>query len=470
MQIYSILFMFCFALAHEATAAVPTTYNCLRNFYVSDMNGDDKHDGLTPQTAWKTLQRPDNDVTAGDCVNVLDGTYAQSWEWQPSHGGNTNTPDGYVVYRAAHKWGAKITGTPKSYALVRVLGSFLIFDGFELDGSGGVQDGAFASNPLIDPHSQGHTEGEPGTVGGSQGHHIGVFNMNIHDFAGGGIQLNQNDYFTISKNVVHDTSKRSPYQESGISVWQPHAIYKYKPNSSYDEEKIHIKILNNIAYNNYTSDAVKEDHTDGNGIIVDAWKHNQTPPYDIYPYAGLVQGNLVYANGGRGIQVFHSVNVTIANNTAIGNNRDPLISTTWRGEITVALSDNVLVTNNVMLATPDFSQPQQQYNTAGFEGAAGRDNANVIWTNNLTFNTASSPASFNASAPTMTSRIIADFQAANPLSGVEPKVLASNVSAFKIGLPLPGSPVLGAGTPTPEYPPVSLSGFKQPASPNIGAW
>ena len=111
MQIYLILFMLCFALiADAATAAVPTTYNCLRNFYVSGMNGNDNHDGLTPQTAWKTLQRPNDDVTAGDCVNVLDGTYAQSWEWQPSHGGNANVPDGYVVYRAVNKWGAKLLG------------------------------------------------------------------------------------------------------------------------------------------------------------------------------------------------------------------------------------------------------------------------------------------------------------------------------------------------------------------------
>ncbi len=297
--------------------------------------------------------------------------------------------------------------------MVRPLASFLIFDGFELDGSGGVQDAALASNPLTDPHSPGHAEGEPGTVGGSQGHHIGVFNMHVHDFGGGGINLNQNDYFTIWKNVVHDTSKTSPYQESGISVWQPHAIYDYKPTGAYDDEKFHIKILNNISYDNYITDAVKEDHSDGNGIIIDAWKHEQSPPFDIYPYEGLVQGNLVYANGAKGIQVAFSANVTLANNTAIGNNRDRLCSTTWRGEINVDLSDNVQVINNVMLATPDLSHPRLKYNTATFEGATTRNNANVIWKNNLTFNTANNDLPFKADAPTGTKRIIADFQSAN---------------------------------------------------------
>lgn len=466
-----IIFVFyCAPMPYSASAAVPTAYVCLRNFYVDATSGKDGQDGLTPQTAWKTLQRPDREVNAGDCVTVADGTYAQGWEWRPSHGGNANKPDGYVVYRSAHKWGAKITGTPKSYFLVRPLASFLIFDGFELDGGGGVQDTAFASNPLIDPHSPGRSEGEPGTVGGSQGHHIGVFNMHIHDFAGGGIGLSHNDYFTIWQNVIHDTSTKSPYQESGISVWQPHAIYNFKPDGSFDGEKFHIKILNNICYHNYSSDELKIDHTDGNGIIIDAWKHDQSPPYDIYPYEGLVQGNLVYANGGKGIQVVFSVNVTVANNTAIGNNWDPLLSSTWRGEINVSLSDNVLVINNVMLATPDAAKPQQQYNTAGFEGASGRDNVNVLWKNNATFNTANSNATFNASAPTMTKRIIADFQAANPLSGVGPKILAPGASPFKTGIPLPDSPLLGAGTPTPEHPPVSLSGAAQPVPPNIGAW
>ncbi len=459
-----------------ALAAVPTTYDCLRNFYVDNATGSDSNHGHSAREAWKTLQRADSDVRAGDCVNVADGTYVQSFEWQPSHGGNANRADGYVVYRSTHKWGAKITGTPKTVFLVRPLGSFFIFDGFELDGSGGVQDAALASSPNIDPHSKGHSEGEAGTVGGSQGHHIGVLNMHVHDFAGGGINLNNSDYFTISRNVVHDTSKKSPYQEFGISVWEPHAIYKYKPRGPNDDENFHIKITNNISYNNSITSAVKGEHTDGNGIIIDAWKHDQSPPYDPYPYEGLVQGNLVYANGAKGIQVAYSVNVTVANNTAIGNNLDPLNSSTWRGEINVALSDNVNIINNVMLAIPDVSKPLQKYNTAGFEGATTRNNVNVTWANNLAFSAAASDAAFKASAPVAPEEIISDFQARNPLRGADPKVLAdtingpANLSALNVGFPRPGSPALRAGKPTPDYPPISLSGASQPTPPNIGAW
>ena len=43
-----------------------------------------------------------------------------------------------------------------------------------------------------------------------------------------------------------------------------------------------------------------------------------------YPFTTLVENNLVYGNGGKGIQVFLSDNVTIRNNTAYFNNRDKL--------------------------------------------------------------------------------------------------------------------------------------------------
>ncbi len=363
----------------------------------------------------------------------------------------------------------RFTGAPNSNVLINVLSSFLIFDGFELDG-GGVKEYAFSSDPSVDPHSAGHAEKDPGTAGGSVGHHIGVFNMHIHDVGGGGVSLNSNDYFTIWNNVVHDTSRTSAYQESGISVWQPHAIYDYKPEGPYDDEKFHIKILNNIAYHNYISEAVKEDHTDGNGIILDAWKHDQSPPFDVYPYEGLVQGNLAYGNGGRGIQVVYSRNVTVANNTAFGNNWDRLSSLYPRGEINVFLSDNVLVINNLMAATPDLSHPQLKYNTGGFQGSMKKNNENVVWKNNLTFNTITNETPFNADEPMGTRKIIAEFQASNPLNGVDPKIMPSDVSGARIGAPLPGSPALGAGADTPGYPPVSLSGAKQPSPPNIGAW
>ena len=45
-------------------------------------------------------------------------------------------------------------------------------------------------------------------------------------------------------------------------------------------------------------------------------------PVSNYTFPTLVENNLVYSNGGKGIQIQLSDNVTIRNNTAYHNNLD----------------------------------------------------------------------------------------------------------------------------------------------------
>ncbi|NJK87032.1 MAG: DUF1565 domain-containing protein [Bacteroidales bacterium] len=65
--------------------------------------------------------------------------------------------------------------------------------------------------------------------------------------------------------------------------------------------------------------------TDGNGIILDdfhcsqSWDIGQTGGVN-YPHASLIENNLCYNNGGRGIHIFNSDNATIRNNTCYYNN------------------------------------------------------------------------------------------------------------------------------------------------------
>ena len=58
---------------------------------------------------------------------------------------------------------------------------------------------------------------------------------------------------------------------------------------------------NNISHDNMTR--IAGEHTDGNGIIIDyfnqPWDANPVP----YKYPTLVENNLVYENGGKGIHV-----------------------------------------------------------------------------------------------------------------------------------------------------------------------
>jgi parallel beta-helix repeat protein len=72
---------------------------------------------------------------------------------------------------------------------------------------------------------------------------------------------------------------------------------------------------------------VNINHTDGNGIIYDTWAGTDDGCQNgcsvtTYPNQSLILGNVSYQNGGRGIHVFATSNVTIANNSVYANGLD----------------------------------------------------------------------------------------------------------------------------------------------------
>jgi hypothetical protein len=69
-----------------------------------------------------------------------------------------------------------------------------------------------------------------------------------------------------------------------------------------DLAPFHIVISDNVSNDNMETSAVSYPHTDGNGIIIDDWLDTQDQFPQPYPYQGLIQANLIYDNGGRGIQ------------------------------------------------------------------------------------------------------------------------------------------------------------------------
>ena len=146
--------------------------------------------------------------------------------------------------------------------------------------------------------------------GKNVGHHTIVTNNLVHDTEASGIQLNDGDYRTITKNVVHDCAKKWKGCGSGISI--------YTPTARDEKPGVHNVVAQNISYSNSNP----KGGTDGNGIIFDDGKHTQS---DKKPYrpATLIENNLVYFNGGAGIQVYKSTNVTVRNNTAYWNRQLP---------------------------------------------------------------------------------------------------------------------------------------------------
>ena len=72
--------------------------------------------------------------------------------------------------------------------------------------------------------------------------------------------------------------------------------------------------MGNVAYGNETKYGPK---TDGNGISLDDFQNTKMPSLPPYKFKSLVDGNIVYANTGRGVQLAWSDYVTVRDNVSM---------------------------------------------------------------------------------------------------------------------------------------------------------
>jgi parallel beta-helix repeat protein len=221
---------------------------------------------------------------------------------------------------------------------------------------------------------EGHARGEGSAISvGRRNHHVRIADNIARDSGCGGIMLLQTDYVTIENNRVFGNSRRSPWQCSGISIYQ--AI-------NFDHVAgIHNIIRRNIVYDNM--DVVVDNKitnsngktTDGNGIIFDDARHSQgslkDPPYDGLT---LIENNIVFDNGGRGIHVFESDHVIVRNNTSYHNVKDPNLEGRERqAEFTAVFASDVRFVNNIAV-------PRDNGVFGFLEAQTG---SNIVWDFNL---------------------------------------------------------------------------------------
>lgn len=91
----------------------------------------------------------------------------------------------------------------------------------------------------------------------------------------------------------------------------------------------------------------KTRYFNGNGILLDA---NAEKPPAVYLGRALVQNNLVFNNGGGGIQMWGSHRLDIVNNTLYHNGATPELK--W-GQFGVDMCRDVRLVNNLVAAQPD---------------------------------------------------------------------------------------------------------------------
>lgn len=411
------------------------------NYYVSP-TGDDANDGLTTTTAFATPQHAADLTVAGDTVNIMSGTYRNDFTWQDllyiSRSGAAGAP---IVYRGFgagrpllefNGWhGIKLEGGV-SYVVLEGLdvrgnnANILLADALDQPGGcndpTGSPDGFFNGNGIA---SDGRFQGK--------NHHITVRDCRVWECAGVGISAIHTDYVTIENCEVWDNAWYAIYGTSGISIYQP---YNFDADPG-----ARIVIRNNRVYGNRMFvpwiDAPCA-ITDGNGIIIDDARNTQNGSTNgVYTGRTLIENNVVYDNGGRGIHVFESDRVDILNNTVVNNGASPEISD---GEITAIFADDVNVFNNIMVA-----RTGEKVNTAV--------GTNIVFDYNLHSNS--------------TQR---DRLGGNSVVTAGPGFTDAAAGDYTLQT---GSPAIDAGTAVPgRFAPTDAMGLPRPAgmAPDMGAF
>lgn len=134
---------------------------------------------------------------------------------------------------------------------------------------------------------------------------------------------------------------------------------------------------------------LESNHTDGNGIIYDTWDGGVGGSDNTYPAASLIIGNVSHHNGGRGIHVFATDNVTIANNSTFNNGLDINDPSYYFAELSQAGGKNNLWINNIAQAV--LTQINPDPNCGQFCGGRNSplvagDGRGVTDTNNVYIN------------------------------------------------------------------------------------
>jgi parallel beta-helix repeat protein len=309
----------------------------IQKAYYVRVDGNNDNSGLenTPEGAFATITYGVAMLCPGDHLYVEDGTYiGRGLLVKNLHA----EPDNPTIISAANSWGAVIILDDKAEDDedgIRIANSsYVIISGFQVI-SNGVSPAA-------------------GIEVRQASHHVTIRDNYVFDFGCNGISSRHSDYLVFEGNVVRGNAKRNEWNCSGISIWHP---------IEHDQEPgYHIIIRNNVVFEN-ECDLPFRPHghkvpTDGNGIIIDDFRNKQGGGQKGgYRAAVLVENNLSFNNGGRGIHVFQSDNTVVRNNTVYHNQRILSKYTNTAGEISLSSSHGSQVYNNLAIQNPDLFVP-----------------------------------------------------------------------------------------------------------------
>ena len=288
-----------------------------RTVYVEAAVGSDANDGASKKTAYATIQHAVDVAMPGDRILVGAGRYGYlsvyGYRGNITHWLSVQSISNGVrpIIDVANSSGDDGVDVQES--------SFVGLYGFQIEG--------LQTSPSPNPS---------GVAVFRNSDHVFIWNNDIHDFPGGGV----NDFYSpattydgillpaggwdlidVSFNTIDDTSKYNPTNTSGVSFYGAVATttdtlggFGYRAVGNY--------IYDVICLVDSSSGAGSYPYvTDGNGVSIDSLSLPYVAGLSPYMKAGLIEGNVIAGNGGRAVHVFNSVNVDGFFNTAVGNLR-----------------------------------------------------------------------------------------------------------------------------------------------------
>jgi Right handed beta helix region len=258
-------------------------------------NGNSSVAGISPALPTR-LPAAVSRLVPGSVVCLEAGTYNTRSNIYLSRSGTASAPIYYRNYGGAAL--IQYTGGSADGGVLQVTGGSswhgahdIVIEGLTIDGANLIGGGIFV------------TQGA---------HHVTIENCVIRNTGATGIALNATDYATVAHNLISHVGYNQGWS-SGISLWYGGTGATYGGSTArFDNYPgFHNVIVDNIISGSYDNSG---NHSDGNGIIVDG--SGSIPP-------ALIANNLVYENGGRGIEVYYNSGaVWVVNNTAYADGLD----------------------------------------------------------------------------------------------------------------------------------------------------
>ena len=350
---------------------------CFSAIYYISPSGDNST-GLSETTAFNTLQQGADIVQAGDTVLVMNGTYTNSMYGSlVMNVSKQGTSSNWIVFKN-YPGHTPVLQMSSNWCGISLSGaSYIIIDGFTIIGNNDNVTLSYAQaqrynidNPYTS--SSGITAQVDFNDNTKHSHHITVRNCIVKKCGGAGIGSSQADYMVVEHNTVSECSWYSPFDGSAISLYQ-----LWNSDSIVTTKNF---VTANTCYNNrnYIQFYVADTITDGNGIIIDDARNSQNgSTLGVYKSATYISNNVVFGNGGRGIHVFLSDNVTVINNTSYFNCQSPELP---GSELSAIYAGNVSFINNISVPH-DNLQPMGQYISTNIISDHNLYGANAITAN-----------------------------------------------------------------------------------------